>query len=536
MSSSLRRCLGLAVPALLAAAPWLNPFTLAPSPQVLPWLVSMACGIGLWTVAWMRGCPARIPPGLAWACAALVAWAVLVQSGVRPETVMLAAALALLLLSAAAAGEPGTGLAMQAGFLLAAAVSAVLGLCQYFGVAATLGPWVSPANEGQAFANLRQTNQYATFCWIGAAIVLWGGARLPRAARAALMVLLAAGCAASVSRTGMLQAAVLFALAVVWAGPGSRERLALGGLGLAAYAAASWGLPLLLEAAGGVPSRTLWGRLGAEYGCASRRVLWANVVHLIAQKPLAGWGWGELDFAHYLTLYPGPRFCEIADNAHNLPLHLAVELGLPAAFLICAGGVAWVWRQAPWNEEDPTRRLAWALLALILVHSLLEYPLWYGPFQIAAGAALGWLLARPVGPGAAIGRRPRAALAAVLLAATAYASWDYLRVSQIYAPPEQRRAAWQEDTLAHVRASWLFAGPAGFADLTLAAPTRANAAWMYALSRQVLHYSPEPRVIERLVASATYLGRDDEAVFHLARFRAAFPKDYEAWKKERSGP
>lgn len=536
MPSPQRRCLGLAVPALLAAVPWLNPFILPPAPQVLPWLVSMACAIGLWTLAWMRGFPARIPPALGWACVALVAWAVIVQPGVRPETVMLAAGLALLLLGAAAAGEPGTGLSMQAGFLLAAAASAVLGLCQYFGIAAVLGPWVSPAPEGRAFANLRQTNQYATLCWIGAAVVLWGGVPLSRAARGGLVLLLATGCAASVSRTGMLEAGVLFVLAVAWVGPRSGERLALCGLGLAAYAAASWGLPLLLEAAGGVPSRTLWDRLGAEYGCASRRVLWSNVAHLIAQKPLTGWGWGELDFAHYLTPYQGARFCEIPDNAHNLPLHLAVELGLPAALLICAAGSWWVRRQAPWKETEPLRRLAWALLAVILVHSLLEYPLWYGPFQIAAGAAIGWLVARPALSDAPVRRGPRAALAAVLLAATAYASWDYLRVSQIYAPPGQRLAAWEDDTLAHVRASWLFAGPAAFAELTLAEPSRANAAWMYALSQAVLHYSPEPKVIERLIASATYLGREDEAALHLARFRAAFPRDYEAWKKERSGP
>ena len=48
-----------------------------------------------------------------------------------------------------------------------------------------------------------------------------------------------------------------------------------------------------------------------------------------ASSPWLGWGWGELDYAHYATLYDGPRFCDILDNAHNLPLHLAVELGIP---------------------------------------------------------------------------------------------------------------------------------------------------------------------------------------------------------------
>ena len=124
---------------------------------------------------------------------------------------------------------------------------------------------------------------------------------------------------------------------------------------------------------------------------------------------------------------------------------------------------------------------------------------------------------------------PSAGLAGVLLLATAYAAWDYARVSQIYLTPDQRRAAWADDTLDHVRRSWLFAGQARFADLTLATLTRSNAVWMHALSGRMLHYSPEPRVIERAIESATMLGQEDEAVLHLARYRAAFPKEYAQW-------
>jgi hypothetical protein len=276
--------------------------------------------------------------------------------------------------------------------------------------------------------------------------------------------------------------------------------------------------------------RALWNRFAGD-GCSSRLVAWSNVLHLIGQKPLAGWGWGELDYAHYMTLYEGARFCEILDNAHNLPLHLAVELGVPAALLILGTVLVGGWRQRPWREEDPQRRLAWAVLGLILLHSLLEYPLWYGPFQIAFGVCLGWLVAAPVQGAASVSPLPRAAFAALVLGGLGYAAWDYARVSQIYRQPEERIAAWSDDTLDHVRRSWLFSGQSGFADLTLATPVRDNAAWMYALAQRTLHYSPEPRVIEPLVESATFLGRTDEAVQHLARYRAAFPADYEAWRR-----
>jgi hypothetical protein len=522
-----------ALAAALAALPWLNPFARGPSASVMPWLVSALCGIGLWILA-AAGSQAwpRMPRGLLAAMGATVAWAALAHLPLRPEVVMLAAGLLLIALAAGFSPEPDARAGLQAGFLAAAAVSALIGLVQYFGLSSAVSPWIDVAEAGEAFGNLRQPNQYATLCWIGAAVVLFGTLQLSRVAAMSLLVLLAAGSAASVSRTGMVQGLVLTVLAASWKHPQRAERLRLCAIAALAYFAATVVLPMALDAAtGAMPARTLWGRIGGAAGCSSRLVLWSNVLHLIAQKPLTGWGWGELDRVHFETLYNGPRFCDILDNAHNLPLHFAVELGVPAAVLLCSGGLWWAWRQRPWRETDAVRQLAWAIASLILLHSLLEYPLWYGPFQIAFGASLGWLLAREPAVAAAPSRRPAFATALVLLAATAYAGWDYARVSQIYVIPERRASFWADDTLSVVRRSWLFSGQARFAELTLATPDRGNAQRLYPLALDVLHYSPEPRVIERAIESATLLGRDRDAVLLLARYRAAFPQEYEAWRR-----
>ena len=519
---------------LLAALPWLNPFARGPSPSVMPWLVSAACGLALWAAAATGPVRTAPPRGLVAASAAVVAWAALSQLTFRPEILMLAAGLVLVLLAAGCARDPEIARGLQAGFLAAAAISALLGLAQYFGLSPRLAPLANLAPTGEAYANLRQPNQYATLCWIGGAVVLFGTLRLPRRVAGGLLVLLAAGCAASVSRTGLLQGLGLVVLAALWESPGRRERLRLGALAVAAYFVAAVALPVLLEATtGALPARTLWGRLGGGQACSSRLVLWSNVLHLVAQKPWAGWGWGELDFAHFDTLYGGPRFCDILDNAHNLPLHLAVELGVPLAALACVLALAWVLRQRPWREVDALRQLAWAVAALILLHSLLEYPLWYGPFQIAFGASLGWLAAAP--PSAA-GRRSHAlsmAVACALGAAIVYAAWDYARISQVYLPPRERFAAWADDSLGYARRSWLFSGQAGFAELLLEVPDRSNAQGLYLLALEQLHYSPEPRVIERAIECATLLGREQDAVALLARYRAAFPQDYEAWRQAR---
>lgn len=521
----------LAACALLAAIPWLWPFAPGPTASAVPALASMACIVALWSVA---GWPAP-GRGLLLLLAAPLLWALLAHFPPRPELVFLSAGLAVVAL-AAGVGRAGGAIAdaVQRGWIAAAVASALVALCQYFGVAAAFSPWMNTGAVGEAYANLRQPNQFASLCGLGAAVLVLGRVQLPRAAAVATIALLAGACAASASRTGLMQGLLLAALAALWRGPGQRRRLELCAWGGAAYLLATLGLPLALETvAGVVPERTVWGRFVGGAGCSSRWVLWDNVLRLVALRPLAGWGWGELDYAHFITLYPGARFCDILDNAHSLPLHLAVELGLPAAIVICGGVLWWVARRQPWRETEPLRQLAWAVLGMLLLHSLLEYPLWYGPFQIAAGVALGWLLAPSV---AAVRSRAGPAAAALLAAAIAYAAWDYARVSQVYVEPEQRISFWREDTMEHARRSWLFGGPARFAELTLASLSPANAAWMSAGAEAVLHYSPEPRVIERAIESATMQGRYDEAVLHLARYRAAFPADYQRWRAEQQRP
>ncbi|MET0312087.1 MAG: Wzy polymerase domain-containing protein, partial [Burkholderiaceae bacterium] len=108
---------------------------------------------------------------------------------------------------------------------------------------------------------------------------------------------------------------------------------------------------------------------------------------------------------------------------------------------------------------------------------------------------------------------------------------DYHRVSQLYLPAESRAAAYGSDALGHAKRSVLFGAQAQFAELTLTPLTRANAETIHAQARALLHYSPEPRVVEKLIESAVMTGRDEEALLHLMRFRAAFPEDYARWRK-----
>ncbi len=493
---------------ILLILPWINPFAPGPTPSVVPLLVSGVCIailIGIYSRAQGPALhlPERLPPVAAWA------------------------------------------------WLLAGAMSSVLGLTQYFGAEDRFLPWMNQTLLGEAFANLRQRNQFATLTNIALAALLWLTASQRWAGARMLTVfagagLLAAANAASSSRTGIVQLGLLCVLCWLWGcwrQPAIRRALLVA---LLTYAVAMLALPWL----GGLdPERGMLGRLRAgDEICVSRLTLWSNVLHLIAQKPWFGWGWAELDYAHYMTLYPGARFCDILDNAHNLPLHLAVELGIPAALLACAVATWLVLRARPWRERNFTLQMAWTVLALILVHSLLEYPLWYGPFQIAFGLCVALLWTRtPDVTGRAVAtvnstQKTRSALysqrifAMLVMALLAYTAFDYYRVSQIYLAPAARDPAFREDTLAKIRGSWLFRKQVQFAALTTTPLTSENAAYVYSLASEVLHFSPEPQVVEKVIESAAALGRTEEALLHQKRYRAAFPQDYEKWRGAQSPP
>lgn len=534
-----------------------------PSANAWQLLASGLCAAVLLLLASGGAVDRRLAAWLACCVAALA----LSFSGFADLRFMACAALAGIGLSAlAGAGKEDRVVSIPAalawGVLAAGVINALVGLLQYGNLAEDLLPWITSPTAGRAWGLLRQRNQFGTSISLALVAALWlyamGDSGRIRSSLVAAVVLLIAATAASGSRTGLLQVVLISVAAgvVAWkerriaSDPIAVRRLppplALLAI-LPLYFALNWLLPQL--AAIGTPSKAIASagalvhRLQpAALGNESRLTLWHNVLSLIAERPLTGWGWGELSYAHFMAVYPGPRFPVLLDNAHNLPLHLAVELGIPAAVLICGGFLWLVITARPWRERDPNRLMAWGLLAVILVHSLLEYPLWYGPFQLVFGLCLGMLWPARASSDRASpsvkkawlpdGRKLSALASIALLSFVVYAAWDYTRISQIYLPRDERLPPWQDDTLAKVRDSWLFARQVDFAELTLTPVTHENAARMHALAERTLHFSPEPRVIVKLIESAELSGHDEEARLIAERFRVAFPRDYARWLQQ----
>lgn len=452
----------------------------------------------------------------------------------------------------------------------AALLSSLLAVGQISGLTAGFEPWIAAVSESGAYANLRQRNQFASLTVLGFVALLYLVRSWPLATAAPLqtqtekavtdvgyesgnsisiakplgiqlavwltMGLLMLGNAASASRTGLVGVALISAINLGWYRHTATHRPIVSRwlvyLVLPMYFIATL---VLIELH--LSNTTALSRLTqGDEACSSRLTLWSNVLHLIAERPWTGWGWGELAYAHFMTLYPGERFCAILDNAHNLPLHLAVTLGVPASVLICGSFFAWIVWQRAWAERCAVRQMVWCLLAMLLLHSFLEYPLWYGPFQLVVAFCILLLwLPRDREQGFQ-NTQTRSFSQGIAGSATvffilflSYVAWDYDRISQIYLPFHQRSETYRTATMSKISGSWLFQKPVQFALLTTTSLEPSNAAQLNGLAKLSLHFSPEAIVVQKLIESAVMLGRDDEALFYLQRFRAAFPVEHKIW-------
>lgn len=480
----------------LFAVPWLWPLSIGPYAEAIPWLFSLGVS-GLLLLLWPKG---DITQTLA------LAWGIAAVLGVFP------------------------------------------GLLQYFGMSHIdlFWPWIRNSAPGYASGNIGQPNQQSTFLAIGLISLHWflrtGGARWWIYFSTAFITL---GMAATASRIGAMHIIVVSILAVLWSKDCLKSVLPWCLIVVTSYAMSALLLPELADQFGIEGARSLWSRIqSAEASCGSRRLLWSNVLELIQARPWFGWGWGDLRYAQYITLFEGPRWCAALGNAHNFPLHLAVTLGIPAALFICTLILALVIREKPWRERNTRRQLAWSVLVLIGFHSLVEYPIWYGPFQIAVAVSL-YILWKNRHSFSENNDKQSASLniwrlgfGILMITGSACIFIDYWRVSQPYLDPQYRIEKFRgkiltKETLDYASETVIFQNQALFARLLLLSPDADNALIVNRISSYLLHFAPEPRVLEKLLDSLLLLHDHEQLRFHMVRFKAAFPAQYVEWERSR---
>jgi hypothetical protein len=213
---------------------------------------------------------------------------------------------------------------------------------------------------------------------------------------------------------------------------------------------------------------------------SSRFGIWANTFELIKQNPWFGVGWGEFNFAWTLTPFPG-RPTAFFDHTHNLPLQFLVELGIPLGTLVL-GLLLWaLWKafRACITTAEPDSRMvrtAFVMVLMMVVHSMLEYPLWYAYFLLPTAFALGICLGHSgppaqesdasAGPSAKWLRRTLIGASIALMLGTVASVVDYMRVVAIFSASEDEMPL--SYRIAEGQKSWFFAHHADYAAATVA--------------------------------------------------------------------
>ena len=345
-----------------------------------------------------------------------------------------------------------------------------------------------------ALGNLRQPNHLGSLLlWaLVAGVVLLELGRLPRKLTWLLTLLLVLAVELTASRT----AAVGLGLMLVWALVD--KRLSTSARVLLAATPLLYALAFVAMAWYGDFSQQTLGagaRMAHEGGLAqlatgtdspnSRLNIWRNALALIAANPWTGVGFGEFNLAWTLTAFAN-RPTAFFDHTHNLPLQLAVELGWPLAALVMALLLLALWRgwqhaRLAMGSAGLVARAALVLVLIAILHSLVEYPLWYAYFLLPTALAWGFALGTPVAalpstnaeagyvaPGPGLGRRLGMAAGLLMCLGGVFALLDYQRVVVIYAPPDGSGSL--ASRIAQGQRSLLFAHHADYAAATNDAP------------------------------------------------------------------
>ena len=125
---------------------------------------------------------------------------------------------------------------------------------------------------------------------------------------------------------------------------------------------------------------------------AIRLHLWREAALIFAQFPLLGAGFGQFAFQHFQLAAElhNPAITGLYNNAHNLVMQIAAEAGLAGVVILLGTLGLWFWQSVVRRAQFTLYHWwGYAILAVLGIHSLLEYPLWYVYFMGVAAVMLG---------------------------------------------------------------------------------------------------------------------------------------------------
>jgi O-antigen ligase len=391
---------------------------------------------------------------------------------------------------------------------------------------------LDPFLRRRPFANTGQPNHLATYLAIGCAGCLyWARTFDHRSAALLAAFVLALGIGQTGSRMGLLYVAMLVAACLMVPGLRSSALNDRGWMTASLLAGTIAGMLLVRLALLSVDAgaRSAIERFG-EGSLGYRLSLWDSALRIAAAHPLLGAGAGEFARHQYQLAVPHPLL-QSSTHSHNLILQLAAELGWPAALAVVVALAAWFLRGARTRLQDPATAFGLLAVAVVTVHSMLEFPLWHLNFLVLTAVLIGMAeqvpnAAMPARAGLAL--RPRfifVLLGTAGFGAATVMQLDYRAVSNLTIRFYDERFSgkpFQPETMLEIlgaQTSTFFKPQAERMAIELMPPNKQVGEEFVDLSARVLSRLAEPQLIARHVLLLVQLGRVDEAAWHAERLQ-----------------
>ena len=297
-------------------------------------------------------------------------------------------------------GLPVLATTLAVFLLLGAELSALAGVLQHYRWHTFLDTLIVVKTGPAVFGNMAQPNHFADYITLG--LISLGLLRLHWRMRIWQVLLLVAPLlfvlTLSGSRSPWLYLLCIATIAFLWQ---RRDKsylpllhyslLLILGFGLMHFVAQ---IPWLAGATGSV---TTMERLAGEFGSngavtsgSIRLYIWREARLIFTQFPLLGAGFGQFAWQHFQfgPVLRNTGITGLYNNAHNLVLQIAAETGLAGLLVLLGTLASWSW-QTRSAQRTIYHWWGYGLLAVLGIHSLLEYPLWYAYFLGVAALTLG---------------------------------------------------------------------------------------------------------------------------------------------------
>ncbi len=442
-------------------------------------------------------------------------------------------------------GMPRLATVLAICLLVGAELNTLAGVLQHYRWDTFLNSVVTVKTSAAVYGNVAQPNHFAHYVALG--LFSLGLLQHRFGWRIWLTMLLASPMlfvmVLSGSRSGWLYLVAALMLAWWW----QRKEPALRSLlrytvALCVAYALMHGLVQLPWLQGSTDSVSAAERLINLAGTKSIRLhLWKESLLIFAQFPLLGAGFGQFAWQHLQLAAElrNPEIVGLYNNAHNIVMQLAAETGLAGLLVFFSTVGIWSWhtllRHATYTLE---RWWAVAVLAVLGIHSLLEYPLWYLHFIGVAAILLGALDAgahrlelRGVG---------RASVAAILLLGTlslfqGLQAYRHLEAATTMRGQAARDAGYAErarDELLEALEYPLFNGYAELFIAHMMAPDEDHLAEKLALNTRAVRYIPTGIVSYHQASLLALSDQPQAAMDMLEKAVWSYPSHYEAAKAE----